>query len=74
MNIWDPNPYRGDTQLLALSSYLRHEEIIVEEINKTMDGELREPLWIRNEHQNASILISTHVILAEDPKIVEVYK
>jgi len=38
MPIWDPNPYLGDAHLLALESWLRHEEIKTGEVKNTLDG------------------------------------
>lgn len=72
MSIWDQNMLLGDAQLMALASWLRHEEIRAEEVKFSLDGDLKEPLWIIIEYPPPSILTTTHDILAKDPKIEDI--
>jgi len=46
MNLWDPNARLGDLQLMAMASWLNHEEKRAMEIYKIMAKELSEPLMI----------------------------
>lgn len=66
MNIWEPNLYLGDAQLLALASWLRNEEIRGE-VKISLDMEMKEPLLIRLEHPSSHVLTTKHALLAEDP-------
>lgn len=38
-NFWDLNSRLGDTQLMALASYMTHEEARSEEVNRVMTRE-----------------------------------
>lgn len=49
MNLWDPNVELGDVQLMAMASWLNHEEKRVAEIGNIINRELSEPLMIRAE-------------------------
>lgn len=60
MNVWDPNARLGDLQLMAMASWMNHDELRVEEIRKLMIKEQNEPLTIRAEPSNPMDLISTH--------------
>lgn len=39
MNFWDPNVKLSDLQLMALASWMSHEEVRVEEVTKVMTRE-----------------------------------
>ena len=73
MNISKPNMYIGVSQLMALASCLRHEEIR-EEVERSLDVEMREPLLIRLERLSPHVLISNHALLTEDPQGEALYK
>lgn len=49
MNLWDPNATLGHLQLMAMASWMSHEEKRAAEIQKMMEKELNEPLMIRAE-------------------------
>jgi len=46
MNLWDPNAMLGDLQLMAMASWMSHEEKRATKIKKLMEKELNEPLMI----------------------------
>ena len=46
MNLWDPNARLGDLQLMAMASWMNHEEKRATEIKKLMEKEKNEPLMI----------------------------
>lgn len=73
MNLWDPNAALGDVQLMAIASWLNHEEKRVAEILKIMDRELSEPLMIRAEPGDPSALIYAHQHLANNPQVLPYY-
>ena len=60
MNVWDPNARLGDLQLMAMASWMNHEELRAAEIRKLMIKEQNEPLMIRAETSDPMALISTH--------------
>jgi hypothetical protein len=41
---WSPNPYVGDVQLMALASWLRHEDLREAEMKKYREEEFHTPL------------------------------
>ena len=49
MNVWDPNAELGDLQLMALASWMNHEESRAAEMKKISAREKIEPLMIRDE-------------------------
>ena len=49
MNVWDPKAELGDLQLMALASWMNHEESRAAEIKRIMAREQNEPLFIRVE-------------------------
>jgi len=57
---WDPNTAVGDMQLMAMTSWLNHEEKRATEVRNVMDRELQEPLLIRVEPGDPTALISAH--------------
>jgi len=73
MNVWDPNARLGDLQLMAMASWMNHEELRAVEIIKLMIKEQNEPLMIRLEPSDPIALISTHQLLANNPKITPKY-
>lgn len=46
---WDPNTKLGDLQLMALTSWMNHEEVRATKMKKIMAREQTEPLMIRDE-------------------------
>lgn len=39
LNVWDPNPKLGDLQLMALASWISHEEAIAMEVEIVLERE-----------------------------------
>jgi len=66
MNLWDPNAAVGNVQLVAMASWLNHEEKRVAEVRNVMDRELKEPLMIIAEPADPSTVIYAHQHLAND--------
>ena len=64
MNTWDPNTVIGVVQLMAMASWMNHEENRAAEFCSLISRELSEPLMIRVEPDNPSVMISTHQHLA----------
>ena len=60
MNAWDPNTLIGDVQLMAMASWMNHEEKRAAEVRSIMGRELSEPLMIRVEPDGPSVVISTY--------------
>lgn len=73
MNLWDPNVALGDLQLLAMASWMNHEEKRAVEIKKMMTKELSEPLMIRAEPADTLTLIYAHQHLAANPQFLPDY-
>lgn len=73
MNLWDPNASLGDLQLMAMDSWLNHEEKRAVEIQKIMAKELNEPLMIRVELAEPLDLIYAHQHLATNPQVAPDY-
>lgn len=73
MNSWDPNTVVGDVQLMAMASWMNHEEKRAEEVRNIMSRELSEPLMIRVESQDPSAVISAHQHLANNPQDLPEY-
>ena len=67
MNVWDPNARLGDLQLMAMASWMNHEELREAEIRRLMIKEHNEPLMIKAEPLDPMALISTHNLLAHNP-------
>lgn len=42
LNVWDPNEKLGDLQLMALASWMNHEEVSIVKLNKIMAREQTE--------------------------------
>lgn len=60
MNLWDPNVVLGDLQLMAMASWMSHEDNRAVEIQKMMAKELSEPLMIREEPAEPMAIIYAH--------------
>lgn len=60
MKLWDPNARLGDLQLMAMASWMNHEEKRATEIKRLMAKEKNEPLMIRAEPSDPMALISVH--------------
>ena len=73
MNVWDPNTRLGDLQLMAMASWMNHEELRAAEIRRLMIKEQNEPLMIKVEASDPMALISTHNLLAHNPQITPRY-
>ena len=67
MNVWDPNARLGDLQLMAMASWMNHEELRAAEIRRFMIKEQNEPLMIKAKPSNPMALIRTHNLLAHNP-------
>ena len=73
MNVWDPNAKLGDLQLMAMASWMNHEELRATEIRRLIIKEHNKPLMIRAEPSDPMELISTHNLLANNPQIAPRY-
>jgi len=73
MNLWDPNVALGDVQLMAMASWLNHEEKRAAVIQNVMNRELSKPLMIREEPEDPSALIYAHQHLANNPQVLPYY-
>ena len=73
LNVWDPNAKLGDLQLMAMASWMNHEELRATEMKRLLIKEQNEPLMIRAEPSDPMELISTHNLLANDPQIAPKY-
>jgi len=69
MNVWDPNYRLGDLQLMAMASWMNHEELRAIEVKRLMIREKKEPLMIKVEPSDPMALIRTHQLLANNPQI-----
>lgn len=72
MNAWDPNTVIGDVQLMAMASWMNHEEKRAAEVRSIIGRVLSEPLMIRAELDDPSS-ISTHHHLANSPQDLPEY-
>jgi len=70
---WDPNTVVGHMQLMAMTSWLNHEEKRAIEVKNVMNRELHEPLLIRPEPGDPTTLISTHQHLTTNPQALLEY-
>ena len=73
MNAWDPNTVIGDVQLMAMASCMNHEEKRAAKVRSIIGRELNEPLMIRAESDDPSVVISTHQHLANSPQDLPEY-
>lgn len=68
MNAWDPNTVIGNVQLMAMASWMDHEEKRAAEVYSSIGRELIELLMIRAEPDDPSAVISAHQHLANGPQ------
>lgn len=47
LNVWDPNPKMGDLQLMALASWMSHEEARAKEVKRVLERDETNLLYIR---------------------------
>lgn len=66
MNVWDLNANLGCLQLMALASWMNHEEERVAEMKRILAREQEKNLMIRFEQSNLMGLINTHNLIAND--------
>jgi len=59
LNVWDPNANLGNLQLMALASWMTHEEARAEEVKRIVEKEERDPLYTIAEHINSMDIITT---------------
>jgi len=69
VKLYDPNYRMVDVQLMALASWMTHEEARVEETKRAMSREIDETLLIRAELRAPHIVINNHRLIFEDPKL-----
>ena len=67
MNACDPNTMIGDVQLMAMASWMDHEEKRATEVRSIIGKELSEPLMITKEPDDPLVVISAHQHLANIP-------
>ena len=67
LNVWDPNSKPGDLQLMALESWMNHEEASSAEMKKVMAREETKPLMRRAAQSNPMVVINTHNLIVNDP-------
>ena len=66
MNVWDPNAKLRDLQLMALASWMNHEESRDSKMKIILAREQNEALFIRAEQSNPMALINTNNLIAND--------
>jgi len=60
LNVWDHNEKLGGLKLMALATWMNHDEARAIEMKKILAREQTEPLMIRVEQSNPMAIISTH--------------
>jgi len=73
LNVWDPNTKLGDLKLMALASWMNHEEARATEMNKVMAIEETKPLMTRAKLSNPMVVINTHNLIENDPRLAPRY-
>lgn len=73
LNVWDPNLKLGDLELMALASWMNHEEARAIGMKKVMAREEIKPLMIGAGQYNLMAIISTHNLIPNDPKLASRY-
>jgi len=68
-----PKSQDSDLQLMALESWMNHEEERATEMKKLLTKEETKPLMIRAEQSNPMVVISMHNLITNDPKIAPRY-
>lgn len=69
INFWDPSLRLGDMQLMALASWLTHEETKVEEVERVIRKEKEEPLSVITELVSPKAIINNQNLISFDPKL-----
>ena len=73
INVWDPNEKLGDLQLMALASWMSHEEAKVEEVKRVLVKEEKLPVYIRAKQISSKAVISNQNIISNDVKLAPRY-
>lgn len=73
LKLWDLNPKLGDLQLMALASWMNHEEARATKMKRVLAKEEEKPLMIRAEQSNPMVVINTHNLIANDSNIAPRY-
>ena len=73
LNVWDANAKLGDLQLMALASWMSHEEARAKEVKRILEKEEGKPLYIRSEQINSMVVISNHNIISNDAQLAPRY-
>lgn len=73
MNVWEPNAKLEDLQLMALASWMNHDDSRATEMKKILVREKTEPLMIKFEQSDPMALITTHNLIANDPQLAPRY-
>ena len=73
LNVWDPNAKLGDLPLMALASWMSHEEVRAKEVKMVLEREERKPLYIIAEQINSMVVISIDNIIANNPQLAPRY-
>jgi len=73
MSVWNPNAKLGDLQLMALASWMNHEESRATEMKRILVREHNEHLFIKAEQSNPNALINTHNLISNDPHLAPRY-
>jgi hypothetical protein len=63
---WNQNPYVGDVQIMDFASWLRYEEIRLNEMKRYKEEELHNSLWIKVEVPRPKDVLSIHDTLSLD--------
>ena len=58
---------------MDLASWMSHEEASATKVKRVLEREEKEPLYIREEHINSMVVISTHNIITNDPQLAPRY-
>jgi len=70
LNVWDPNENLGDLQLMALVSWMSHDEARAKEMKLIVEKVEKEPLYIRAEQINSMVVITNHKIISNGAQFV----
>jgi len=58
---------------MALASWMGHEKAMAKEVKRVLEREETKPLYIREEHRNSMVFISTHNLITNDPQLAPRY-
>ena len=73
MIFWNPNAGLGDTQLMALTSWMTHEDARAKEVKRVMKKEEKEPLYIKEELVTPRVVIRNHGLISYDAPLAPKY-